>query len=66
MGQPKVTIAISIHAPAKGATYKPSQFDDAFAISIHAPAKGATCYRWSGVMVDTNFNPRPREGSDMI
>ncbi len=34
--------AISIHAPAKGATPLPSMAIQPFVISIHAPAKGAT------------------------
>ena len=33
---------ISIHAPAKGATYRSAAKDFGFVISIHAPAKGAT------------------------
>ena len=33
---------ISIHAPAKGATIKPSAIPSDSIISIHAPAKGAT------------------------
>ena len=33
---------ISIHAPAKGATYSPDFQLYSLSISIHAPAKGAT------------------------
>ena len=33
---------ISIHAPAKGATYFIKETDKTYKISIHAPAKGAT------------------------
>ena len=33
---------ISIHAPAKGATYRVSLMMTGYFISIHAPAKGAT------------------------
>ena len=36
--------AISIHAPAKGATHFSRRIDVLFKISIHAPAKGATKY----------------------
>ena len=36
---------ISIHAPAKGATWSYINFLMAVNISIHAPAKGATCNR---------------------
>ena len=39
---PEVTRAISIHAPAKGATLQVFQFTAERCISIHAPAKGAT------------------------
>ena len=36
------SFTISIHAPAKGATIKPSAIPSDSIISIHAPAKGAT------------------------
>ena len=36
--------AISIHAPAKGATSDKLTVMTALAISIHAPAKGATSF----------------------
>ena len=35
-------------------------------ISIHAPAKGATIPRCNHLCYPQNFNPRSREGSDMI
>ncbi len=38
----KVMFSISIHAPAKGATWTSGRFYTESAISIHAPAKGAT------------------------
>ena len=34
-------------------------------ISIHAPVKGATLWRRNATHIITNFNPRPREGSDV-
>ena len=37
-------MAISIHAPAKGATSKSQIISDDGNISIHAPAKGATSF----------------------
>ena len=57
---------ISIHAPAKGATYMQA-FQQLYdrAISIHAPAKGATCSLCSIVRAVSYFNPRSREGSDL-
>ena len=36
------TKAISIHAPARGATVMDKEFIQLFDISIHAPARGAT------------------------
>ena len=39
---PPTTALISIHAPAKGATVKPTSVAPEVVISIHAPAKGAT------------------------
>ena len=56
---------ISIHAPAKGATYMQA-FQQLYdrAISIHAPAKGATFCRENKTKPLAHFNPRSREGSD--
>ena len=54
---------ISIHAPAKGATYLTNFDYDLFNISIHAPAKGAT-FNFSRIRRPDNFNPRTREGCD--
>ena len=34
-------------------------------ISIHAPVKGATSESPNPDVVGSDFNPRPREGSDM-
>ena len=39
-----IIYVISIHAPAKGATYLKAEYLLAIKISIHAPAKGATCF----------------------
>src|SRR6185437_8509634 len=36
-------IKVSIHAPAKGATWRRRPERQALPVSIHAPAKGATC-----------------------
>ncbi len=56
--------AISIHAPAKGATLPIEIVEHELGISIHAPAKEATkCCRCSPTRL-RNFNPRSREGSD--
>ena len=58
--------AISIHAPAWGATrgrWRPAHRRQ---ISIHAPAWGATRIRkrWSGI--PAHFNSRPRVGGDAL
>ena len=57
---------ISIHAPAKGATPGFLIPLAVIQISIHAPAKGAT--RSSAILISffTDFNPRSREGSDVV
>ena len=55
---------ISIHAPAKGATYNSNMYFTKIGISIHAPAKGATIVRSILILLLMNFNPRSREGSD--
>ena len=57
-------ISISIHAPAKGATFLPSSRAALSVISIHAPAKGATIHLYAALRFFSNFNPRSREGSD--
>ena len=38
-------IAVSIHAPARGATFANVQNADANCVSIHAPARGATLFQ---------------------
>ena len=56
--------AISIHAPARGATPRDWKRKRPARISIHAPARGATpCRTPSGHQLD-HFNPRAREGRD--
>ena len=57
---------ISIHAPAKGATTASVELSDNSIISIHAPAKGATVLVYVLQIGYENFNPRSREGSDMV
>ena len=59
-------ISISIHAPAKGATGLCVGALVQSGISIHAPAKGATCTSCPTWRSCCNFNPRSREGSDLI
>ena len=58
---------ISIHAPAKGATKINSDLlPDKLMISIHAPAKGATHISGDCRTYPDDFNPRSREGSDVL
>ena len=57
---------ISIHAPAKGATDTSLKIYPKITISIHAPAKGATKVHQMFCADIMNFNPRSREGSDLI
>ncbi len=57
---------ISIHAPARGATFFPRLVGCTFLISIHAPARGATDYIRQVGHLPENFNPRSREGSDCM
>ena len=57
---------ISIHAPAKGATGQKEKPTIILDISIHAPAKGATCFVVIHQYHHQNFNPRTREGCDII
>jgi len=56
--------AVSIHAPARGATQRSGNLDQQLSVSIHAPARGATLilYRYADFL--HSFNPRTREGCD--
>ena len=57
-------ITISIHAPARGATFITVIGLRFRLISIHAPARGATCRQGTYFWQTSYFNPRSREGSD--
>ena len=58
--------AVSIHAPARGATVKNNrEVPPPDEVSIHAPARGATRQRRERLLADANrFNPRTRAGCD--
>ena len=60
----RIACCISIHAPAKGATFSCAAQSAVAFISIHAPAKGATAVRPLTLSAMCYFNPRSREGSD--
>ena len=57
---------ISIHAPVKGATSSAGLIACQATISIHAPVKGATPISYNTNIILKYFNPRTREGCDMI
>jgi len=57
-------VAISIHAPVKGATVGSILFPAIDPISIHAPVKGATSFCQTLKRDRGYFNPRTREGCD--
>ena len=54
---------VSIHAPARGATYSGYSRSCGTFVSIHAPARGAT-YRFEHCFTPNSFNPRARAGRD--
>src|SRR5690606_17462377 len=57
-------VILSIHAPARGATFSTGGSLNTAGLSIHAPARGATrggfCMRFGR----PSFDPRTREGCD--
>ena len=57
--------AVSIHAPARGATFDWLGFPHIRLVSIHAPARGATPASPKTLPRTTSFNPRPRTGGDV-
>src|SRR5699024_8765362 len=66
MGWKWRVISVSIHAPAKGATYQKQVKQQTMGVSIHAPAKGATFFLFRyPALIHRSFNPRSREGSDL-
>ena len=61
-----LTETISIHAPVKGATHILIVDHRHRVISIHAPVKGATQTLIPVGQAAGHFNPRSREGSDLL
>ena len=57
---------ISIHAPARGATFCRGLYFPDIYISIHAPARGATSKLVLLKDFFNDFNPRSRAGSDRM
>jgi len=65
-GRAPVEWHVSIHAPARGATFYDSNKYAAIQVSIHAPARGATVSAGPHGPENICFNPRPRAGGDLI
>jgi len=59
-----IGIAVSIHAPAWGATFARRKNGHRTTVSIHAPAWGATVYPVLFSSFPQSFNPRARVGRD--
>ena len=66
MGSIEQEILVSIHAPVKGATSGGRYGHLINTVSIHAPVKGATCPGTRCAVFHGGFNPRSREGSDIV
>ena len=63
---PQSRHAVSIHAPARGATAPRRERGEPARVSIHAPARGATFLMIGISYFYFSFNPRAREGRDAI
>jgi len=59
-----INVAVSIHAPARGATCLLLVAHQTGRVSIHAPARGATFSLFLDSPRLTRFNPRTRTGCD--
>jgi len=64
-GRIMLLVAVSIHAPARGATVILWQTFSLLQVSIHAPARGATGLPIMHRSSTIGFNPRARTGRDM-
>jgi len=60
-----VTVRVSIHAPARGATVGVIVEQLVSEVSIHAPARGATCHTTGNATHHACFNPRPCARGDV-
>ena len=61
----KQTDIISIHAPAKGATSRPTSISSTAAFQSTLPRRERPAAATGGGTGGRNFNPRSREGSDV-
>ena len=57
---------VSTHAPARGATSQGFKSVFRNGVSTHAPARGATLATASSFLLMRGFNPRAREGRDLL
>ena len=57
---------VSIHAPVRGATQRGQLRLQRRAVSIHAPVRGATRRYAATQAIFFSFNPRAREGRDIL
>ena len=60
-----LSLKVSTHAPAWGATEDNPALRDVLNVSTHAPAWGATSNTNNGSRLANSFNPRSRMGSDL-
>ena len=63
--RPRAAYAVSIHAPARGATMETQVEIWLTPVSIHAPARGATGKNTMHTPRERSFNPRPRARGDL-
>ena len=64
-GQCRQNRSVSIHAPARGATFAYSRRQRADDVSIHAPARGATSAA-EGMLAEIGFQSTRPHGRDVI
>ena len=65
-GEIPISLVVSIHAPAQGATYRADVLGTSGGVSIHAPAQGAIPRCSSSPGVRSSFNPRAHAGRDQL
>ena len=65
LGQACDIIAVSIHAPTRGATMVGGDVFDGLLVSIHAPTRGATYQTYEDIWINSSFNPRAHAGRDL-
>ena len=61
-----LVVDVSIHAPVKDATLSLARIQETLRVSIHAPVKDATRHSVQMAASSRSFNPRTREGCDLL